>query len=139
VRLVPRERDAILDTGSPGTLSTGSWSISSGAGAYGPTSLFAKNTSSLGTYKYTIPIVEPGAHEVVAGWTTLPSRSAQVPYVITHAGGTTTVQRSQLTNASRWNSLGTYTFGATAVVTIQALPDGKSVCADAIRLRRTVP
>jgi hypothetical protein len=58
---------------------------------------------------------------------------------MTHAGGTTPVLVNQTVNGGKWNSLGTFTFGASATVRLDALADGKSYAADAIRVRRVGP
>src|SRR5262249_28545289 len=133
VRFVYRgDTDQILDNGDPGTSFTGVWSHSEGPSRYGPTSLYAK--SAAGTYTYNFSTITPGTYEVFAWWTTALSRSAQVPYTITHSSGSTTVTQDQLQNSGKWNSLGTFSFVANAMVRIDALADGKSYCADAIRI-----
>jgi PKD repeat protein/glucose/arabinose dehydrogenase len=126
----PVER--ILDDGSPGTSSTGSWLVSGGADPYGASSVYAKNTVSTYTYSFTLP--QAGSYEVFAWWTVLKSRSSSVNYEITHAGGKSTVVRSQKVNGGKWNSLGVMTFGSTAIVTVLARADGDSYSADAVRL-----
>ena len=138
VRLVYRgNTDAILDSGDPGTSSTGVWTASTGPNPYGPGSLFAKGPA--GTYTWVLGTQAPGTHEVFAWWTTASSRSTQARYTMTHAGGATTVLVNQTANGGRWNSLGTFTFGASATVRLDALADGKSYAADAIRVRRVGP
>jgi hypothetical protein len=137
VRLAPRPGDLILDEDSPGISRTGAWAVSGGASHYGVLARYSKDRVS--TYTYPFALAAPGDYEVFAWWTTISSRSSSVPYHITHASGTTTVLRDQLVDGGRWNSLGTYTFGATARVTIETRADGKSYCADAIRIRKVAP
>jgi hypothetical protein len=137
VRLVPRTDDAILDAGEAGTSSTGSWIASGGASAYGSGSLYAKG--KVGTYRYSFAVARPGNYEVLAWWTTAASRSSQAPYRIAHNGGTTIVFRDQLVNGGKWNSLGTFSFTGSAVVTLEAAADGKSYSADAVLLRYVGP
>lgn len=125
----------VLDNGAPGTSFTGTWTVSGGADPYPPavpgaTSLYARNGA---TYTYAFQVPVPGTYDVFAWWTEWPSRSAAVPYDIQHSGGTATVTVNQKTNGGKWNLLGTYTFGATARVTIRAV-GSDTTCADAVAL-----
>ena len=55
VRFVPAPAAAsevIIDNGQPGTTFTGSWCVSSGAGFFGPDSLYSCGTGS-DTYRWT--------------------------------------------------------------------------------------
>jgi glucose/arabinose dehydrogenase len=124
----------VLDTGDPGTTFTGTWLVSGAANPYGGGSLYAKSSTS--SYTYTFSLAQPGSYEVLAWWTTIASRSASVPYTVTHDAGATTVQKNQLLDSGQWNSLGTFHFTGSATIRIDALPDGKSYCADAVSVRR---
>jgi hypothetical protein len=119
----------IIDNGEPGTSFTGSWSVSGSPNPFGTNSLFAKNGP---TYTYTFAVT-PGFYEVQAWWTTASGRSPNAPFDIQHLGGTTTVTRDQRVNGGQWNVLGTFEFGATAVITIRAVGT-TSTCADAMAL-----
>ena len=134
VELVFLPLDRIIDDGEQGTSSTGTWSVSTTAGAYGPRSVFVNQSGP--TYTWEIPVRVPGSYELLAWWTASVNRTTAAPYDVTHALGTTTVLRSQKENGWRWNSLGTYTFGAKAVVRLRANANGVSFSADAVRLRR---
>ena len=133
VRLVRRPEDILIDDGDPGTSSTGEWSGSQGANPYGRGSVFALDQA--GTYRYAFSPSE-GNYEVFAWWTSSPKRSSRVSYEITHAGGGTIVTVNQRSAAGQWNLLGEFSFGVSGAVTIQALEDSTSYCADAIYLRK---
>ncbi len=120
----------VLDNGDPGTSFTGTWSTSGASNPYGASSIFSKNGA---TYTYTIPLSATGTYEVYAWWTQLASRPASAPIDITHSAGTSTVSVNQQTNGGQWNLLGTYSFGSTAVIKINAIGSA-STCADAVCL-----
>ena len=124
----------ILDTGDPGTSFTGPWIPSGGPTPYGRGSLYAKGV--LGTYRYSFSVPEAGTHEILAWWTTVSSRSSAVNYRVTHAGGMTTVQKSQKMDGGQWNSLGRFQLSGAGSVEIEARADGLSYCADAICVRK---
>jgi len=134
VELVFLPLDRIIDDGEHGTSSTGSWSNSTTAGSYGAGSVFAKSFGA--TYTWEIPVRLPGAYEVLAWWTASTNRTTAAPYDIAHDAGTTSVTRNQKESGWRWNSLGTYTFTAKAVIRLSANSDAVSFSADAVRLRK---
>ena len=133
VRLVRRPLDILIDDGDPGTSSTGEWSSSQGMHPYGGSSVFALDQA--GTYRYAFA-PEAGNYEVYAWWTSSPKRSNQVRYEVSHSGGGTIITVNQRSAAGQWNLLGEFSFGESGAVTIQALDDSTSYCADAIYLRR---
>jgi glucose/arabinose dehydrogenase/PKD repeat protein len=138
VSIRPDDQALVLDNGDPGTSFTGSWPASGGVFPYGSSSLYSNSAGR--TYTYTFPIPSPGAYKVFAWWTNWPSRSTAVPYTVSYIGGSETVVVDQLDPAysDRWNLLGTYGFGSIARVTITAVGEAKTVCADAVCLIRTV-
>jgi hypothetical protein len=133
VRLVRRPSDIIIDDGDPGTSFTGEWSPSQGANPYGDGSRFALDQA--GTYRYTFT-PEPGSYDLFAWWTSSPRRSSRVGYEVSHAGGGDIVTVNQRSAAGQWNLLGEFSFRGMGAVTIQALDDSTSYCADAIYLRK---
>ena len=133
VRLVRRPQDILIDDGDRGTSFTGEWSASQGTNPYGRGSVFALDQA--GTYRYAFS-PEDGDYEVFAWWTSSPKRSNQVRYEVTHAGGGTIITVNQRSAAGQWNLLGEFSFRGNGAVTIQALDDSTSYCADAIYLRK---
>lgn len=75
-----------------------------------------------------------GSYEVSARWTSGENRASNASYVVTHAGGTSSVTVDQRTNGGTWRSLGTFNFSADANqgVTLSDKANGV-VIADAIR------
>jgi hypothetical protein len=94
-----------------------------------------------------IPLITtPGEYEVFTTWHPTASGTA-VPFVISHAGGVTTVMvnQSDTTQANRWVSLGTYRFeygrsasSGSVLVDASAAASGQ-VFADAVMVRLVAP
>lgn len=122
----------IRDNGGSGTSASGSWLVSGGANPYGSNSLYSKQSGD--SYTYKINLASAGEYQVFARWTEWSNRRTSVPYVISHQGGTNTVNVNQQKNGGKWIKLGsTWNFGSTAVVTIRSLGNG-TTNADAIKL-----
>ena len=88
---------------------------------------------------FTLPIPEPGRYEVRLAYTADPNRANNVPVSIRHRGGTAELKVDQ-TRAPAINnlfiSLGEFTFGDTAVVTIANTGTTGHVIVDAVQLIR---
>jgi len=124
----------IIDNGSSGTSSTGTWSVSAGTGPHGTDSVFSKTVS--GTYSFETD--RTGLQEVYLWWTYYGSRYTQVPVQIydgTEILNTVIVNQQQ--DGSQWNFLGTYTFSGTAKVVIVSSSSSESTCADAVKFVST--
>jgi hypothetical protein len=119
-----------MDNGSAGTSASGSWLVSTAAGAYGAQSLYSKSTSAL----YTFRASASNAQQVQLWWTAHSSRSTRVPVRI-YNGNTllATVYVDQTRNGGKWNLLGTYNFSGTARVEIVSTSATLTTCADAVR------
>ena len=75
-----------------------------------------------------------GGYKVYAKWPASSQHATDVPYSVTHAGGTSTVTVNQRVNGGKWNLLGTYTFNSGTNYKVElsdAVAAGK-VAADAI-------
>jgi len=120
----------ILDTGDPGTSSTGFWGESGGADPYGSLSLWSREIGA----EYTFQASLGGSYEVSLWWTEFYSRCAEVPVEI-YDGDTLLdrVQVNQQTTGGQWNPLGIYDFTQTARVVIQSEDSECSTNADAAR------
>lgn len=99
-----------------------------------------------GDYRYhsTAPVSEPatftgniagGTHNVFAWWPQGSNRSATAPYVVTHAGGSTTVNKNQQANGGSWQLLGNWNFnGGNNTVKLSCwTATGFIVVADAVK------
>jgi PKD repeat protein len=122
----------ISDNGSSGTTSTGTWNISTAAGAYGTNSLFSSNGA---TYTWSFTPTTSGTYDVSLWWTALSTRSTSVPYAIQSNSGTTTKTINQRSNGGKWNSQGNYnlTAGNTYTVKVTAQSVSNASCADAVK------
>ena len=140
--------DIVVDASDPtGVTKVGAWTPSTTtAGYYGADALNDGNTKS-GTQsvKFTPNLPVAGTYEVFAWWPAATNRSPSVPFKITHASGTPTVNVNQQLNGGQWYSLGTYTFnaGTTGSVLITnaytgplPVPSQCYVLADAVRFVR---
>jgi len=78
-----------------------------------------------------------GSYTVYVRYASNTTRDHTVPYVVTHASGTTTRWVDQSVNGGTWVSLGTYTFNdgeATVAMSVNVVDASRdSVCADAIK------
>jgi hypothetical protein len=71
---------------------------------------------------------------VRAWWAAGSNRSASAPYIVSHGGGTTTVNKNQQVNGGSWQTLGTWSMGGTQNVKLSCwTTTGYVVVADAIR------
>jgi hypothetical protein len=134
----PPAYETILDnTSSSGVSLTGTWTASTGsAGYYGSNYLHDGDTgkgSKRITYTPNLPTT--GSYTVYARWTAHPNRATNVPIVVNHAGGATTVTVNQQTNGGTWVSLGTFTLKGGIVNNVVIRNDGTNgyVVADAVR------
>ena len=122
----------VLDTGDPGTGSTGTWHTSGAAGAQGNASLFSLKAGDV--YRFSADVAGPA--EIALWWIAGGNRSAAVSVEI--YDGTIlvdTVVVNQQIHGSQWNSLGVYSFTGTAEVRIISTGGGSVTIADAIRLK----
>jgi hypothetical protein len=96
-------------------------------------------------YHSTAPVSEPatwsasitgGSHSVYAWWPAGSNRSTTAPYIISHGGGTTTVNKNQQINGGSWQLLGTwgdFVAGANTVKLSCWTGTGFVVIADAVK------
>lgn len=127
----PPPGELIVDNKDSNTSSTGTWAVSSGPNPYGSDSLYASGSA---TFRWLPVLPEAGTYEVYAWWTYHANRSTDVPYSITHAGGTAAVTVNQQDSllGGKWNKLGTYTFNETGAYVEVSGANGQA-CADAVR------
>jgi hypothetical protein len=137
--------DIVVDASdTTGVTKVGTWTPSgTTAGYHGADALNDGNTKSgTQTVRFTPNLPVAGTYEVFAWWPAATNRSPSVPFKITHASGSPTVNVNQQANGSQWYSLGTYTFnaGTTGNVLITnaytgplPIPSQCYVIADAVR------
>jgi hypothetical protein len=128
--------DVIVDNGA--ATYTGTWGNSS----FNTGQFYGADyrwTSTAGaTVKYTPTIPATGTYRVYAMWNNGSDRARTAPYVVTHAGGSTTVYKSQRTNGGLWVYLGTFTFnaGTAGNVTLSTTGSNGLIIADAVRFQQ---
>ena len=128
--------EVILDNNAAsGVTITGTWTSSTSVtGYYGSNYLHDGNAlKGSKSVRYT-PDLQAGTYSVYARWTSGTNRASNVPYDITHAGGTTTVTVNQQTNGGTWVFLGAFNFnaGTSGNVLIRTTGTNGHVMADAV-------
>lgn len=83
------------------------------------------------TASWSLPITTAGDYRVYAWWRADAGYPNAVPYVIRHAGGSTTVTVDKQSNGSQWNLLGTFSFDPLQNPRVERPGDHRGV-ADAI-------
>jgi type IV pilus assembly protein PilY1 len=127
----------IVDNESPVAFSmTGPWAEASSSDAENGHYLHTAVSDTDYTAIWS-PYLLAGEYKVYTRYKSVSTRMDDVPYTITHAGGTDTVEVDQRFNSGSWVELGTYTFNeGRADVTIDVHVFNIStgdVCADAIK------
>jgi len=124
--------EIVIDNRDKATSQTGIWSVSGKANPYGIDSLSSRDGTTF-TWHFTPP--QSGNYELSMWWTSLKSRSTNIPVDIEYWGGTTRTYVNQRKNGGKWNLLGTYNFqgGVTYRITVLSQPSPTSTCADAVR------
>jgi RHS repeat-associated protein len=95
---------------------------------------FVPKANTVKTAAWTVSVGSTGSYKVYAKWPASSQHATDVPYAVTHAGGTSTVTVNQRVNGGQWNLLGTYSFDSGTDYTVElsdAVTAGK-VAADAI-------
>lgn len=128
----------IVDNSSSSFSASSNWSTgTSAADKYGSDYRYRGTSSGTvdhGTWNFSIPAKQ--GYQVSAWWSQGSNRSSAAPYLVTHSGGTTTVNKNQQSNGGSWQVLGTWTFnsGSNKVQLSCSAPSGYVVIADAVKL-----
>jgi hypothetical protein len=94
--------------------------------------------SDTATWSFSLP--RPGEYRIYAWWYEGGQRPTDVPYTVSHLGGSTTIRVNQQINGGQWNLLGTYAFqDQGSVVLSDDASSGQEIVADAIRVRYIWP
>lgn len=129
--------DVIVDNTSTQFTASTNWATSTSPTGFYGTNCRTRSTASVSdsaTWNATLPVT--GTYQVYGRWTSATNRSTTAPFVITHAGGSATVNVNQQLNGGTWVLLGTYTFneGTSQRVRLSCwTTTGFTVCADAIK------
>lgn len=130
--------EIIVDNMDPGFSASGNWFQSTTVPGYYASNYHARLAQAISdSASWSADLSNTGDYEVFARWTTGTNRATSAPYIVTHAGGNTTVTVNQTQNNGVWVSLGTYTFNSgnsTRVMLSCWTSSGQYVIADAIRL-----
>lgn len=116
----------------------GTWCTSSGTGPYGATSLYSCGTVA-DAYRWTPQIATAGRYDVYVWWTTHINRISNVPYSVTHQGGTSIVLFDQKINGGKWVLVGRYSFAAGKTGFVEVKASNGLVIADAARFVLVTP
>ncbi|MBA4149074.1 MAG: fibronectin type III domain-containing protein [Verrucomicrobia bacterium] len=117
----------------------GVWSTAtSAADKYGADYRFRGQGAGASYLEYTPAIGTAGNYQVYEMHPQGGNRPTDAPHVITHSGGTTTVNVNQQVNGGTWNLIGTYHFAAGSSGNVRITDGfavaGQVVMADAVRL-----
>lgn len=131
--------DVIVDNTDPGfTAPSSNWFPSTSVAGYLGTNYHARATqliSDAASWSATLPTT--GSYEVFARWTTGSNRATSAPFIVDHAGGSTTVAQNQQNNNGVWVSLGTFSFNSGTATRVRLscyTSSGDYVIADGIKL-----
>jgi hypothetical protein len=124
-----------VDNSSSGFSVTGTWTTaSSAADKYGADYRYHSTAPVSEPAQWTTALNTSASWNVRAWWPAGSNRSATAPYIVTHAGGTTTVNVNQQANGGVWNLLGTWSMSGTVNVKLSCwTTTGFVVMADAIK------
>lgn len=115
---------------------SGNWGVATWASdKHGPDYAYRSTQAISDAATWTGNLPSSGSYRVDAWWTQAANRATSAPYIVDHSGGSSVVHRNQTTNGGKWNSLGTYSFGAGNRTTRLSCwtSSGDVVIADAVR------
>ncbi|HMM11705.1 MAG TPA: phosphodiester glycosidase family protein [Bacteroidales bacterium] len=127
----------IIDTGDEGVSFEGNWFPTANPGSWQTPSLLHALGNSSQYYRFPLNLPAPGQYELYGWWVSAANRATNTPFVVKHAGGTTTVPMNQTQQGSTWAHIGTWQFNATPdehLTITAAATTGSFVVADAIRI-----
>jgi hypothetical protein len=129
----PPASEIIIDNGASGTSSTGTWCTSAGSSPYGANSLYSCGFLTTDTYRWTPTIPATRAYDVYVWWANGTNRSTTAPFIVNHAGGSTTKTFNERTGGGQWVVHGRYTFNAGTSGYVQTSDVNGQAGADAVR------
>ncbi|WP_419145141.1 N-acetylmuramoyl-L-alanine amidase [Myxococcus stipitatus] len=114
----------------------GSWAQGTSAGYYGSGYYYASTEAVSAPFTFKFYLSAAGSKTISAWWVAGTNRSSAAPFIVNHAGGSTTVKVDQQANGGKWNTLGTFNFDAgwNTVQLSRWATEGFVVMADAIKV-----
>lgn len=119
---------------NPSAVFTGTWATGTAAGdKHGTDYRFHSTAPVSEPATWTTALNTSATWTVRAWWPAGSNRSATAPYIVTHAGGTATVNKNQQVNGGSWQTLGSWSMSSGNVKLSCWTTTGYVVMADAIR------
>jgi hypothetical protein len=124
-----------VDNSSGGFSVTGTWSTgSSSTDKFGADYRFHSTAPVSEPAQWATTLNTTATWNVKAWWPQGANRSTTAPYIVTHGGGTTTVNKNQQVNGGSWQLLGSWSMGGAINTKLSCWTGtGFVVVADAIR------
>lgn len=125
-----------VDNAHGGFSASGNWGVATWASdKYGADYAYRSTAAVSDAATWTGNLPSSGTYRVDAWWTAASNRATSAPYIVDHSGGSSVVNRDQTVNGGKWNSLGSYSFGAGNRTTRLSCwtSSGDVVIADAVR------
>lgn len=125
----------VVDNSSAGFSVIGTWATaSSAADKYGADYRYHSTAAVSEPAEWSTALNTSATWNVRAWWPAGTNRSATAPYIVTHAAGTTTVNKNQQGAGGVWNLLGSWSMSGTVNVKLSCwTTTGYVVMADAIQ------
>lgn len=137
--------DIVMVNGDVGTSQSGTWNLFPGNESYDVSSLWAEAGGAVDRYRFTPTIEAAGVYEVLVWNSCYSNRAVNVPHVVQHALGVTTIDVDQDCDTGthgEWYSLGVYSLDAGTDAYLEISDEGLSgvpatyIGADAARFIR---
>ncbi|MCW1926100.1 FAD-dependent oxidoreductase [Luteolibacter arcticus] len=123
---------AVDNSDSALVTTTGAWISGNSSSGFVGSDYLHNDNAGQGSKQvaFAVPAGVTGTQRVFLRWTSHTNRASNVPVVIQHAGGSTTVMVDQKSNGGRWNLLGI--FSGIQQVTVKTTGVNGYVIADAV-------
>ena len=106
-------KGTIIDNSNAGFTASANWTTATSATQkYGADYRYRSTAAASDPGTWTVNLANNGNYYVYAWWSAGSNRSATAPYVVYHAGGSTTVNANQQANGGQWNKLGLWNMNA---------------------------
>ena len=130
---IGQTNEVVVDNRDENTSQIGTWWSSSGQSPYMGNSIY--NKDRYGSFTWYPELPEPGDYDVYAWWTYYPTRSSNVPFLISQDTVSVKVFVDMLDEdlAGKWNLLGRFTYSEGTAPEISVLGENGQANADAVR------
>jgi hypothetical protein len=130
----------IVDNTDSGFSASSNWATSTNVpGYYGSNYRVRATQATSDPASWTVNLPTSGSYRVSVRYSSASDRATAAPYIVTHAGGDTTVNVNQQQNGGTWVVLGTWTFNAGTSQRVRLscwTTAGFYVVADAVRFEK---